>query len=137
MSQLLLATGLALGALAIAAVLQRRKPAAPMQGSFVAPTQLDRQDFAYPEAPWLIAEFMADTCLVCDEVWKQVDAIDQGGVAIEKLEVNEAKLLHDRYRIDGVPTTVLADSNGVVRASWVGPIRPGELADTVRTLVAS
>jgi hypothetical protein len=78
---------------------------------------------------------MADTCLVCDEVWKQVDAIDQGGVAIQKLEVNEAQALHDRYRIDGVPTTVLADSNGVVRASWVGPIRSGELADTVRTLV--
>jgi hypothetical protein len=37
------------------------------------------------------------------------------------VEVSARRDLHDRYRIDGVPTTVIADADGVVRASFLGP----------------
>lgn len=44
-----------------------------------------------------------------------------GDVVVEEVEVSARKDLHDRYHIDAVPTIVVADRDGVVKASFVGP----------------
>ena len=42
-------------------------------------------------------------------------------VVVQEVEVAGRRDLHDRYGIDAVPTILLADREGVVRASFVGP----------------
>ena len=41
-------------------------------------------------------------------------------VAVVEVEFASQRALHQRYGIDAVPTTVVADSQGVVRASFLG-----------------
>ncbi|HEY4332527.1 MAG TPA: hypothetical protein VGM78_08160, partial [Ilumatobacteraceae bacterium] len=38
-----------------------------------------------------------------------------------------ARDLHTRYKIDAVPTLVIADREGVVRASFLGPVSATDL----------
>jgi hypothetical protein len=37
------------------------------------------------------------------------------------------RVLHDRYRIEAVPATLVADDQGVVVASFVGPVAVADL----------
>ena len=39
---------------------------------------------------------------------------------MEEVEVGRRRDLHHRYSVDAVPTLVVADAEGVVRASFVG-----------------
>jgi hypothetical protein len=41
-------------------------------------------------------------------------------VAVDEVEVGRRRDLHHRYGVDAVPTLVVADAHGVVRASFVG-----------------
>jgi hypothetical protein len=40
---------------------------------------------------------------------------------VQEVEISARRDLHQRYSIDAVPIIVLADAEGVVRASFVGP----------------
>jgi hypothetical protein len=42
-------------------------------------------------------------------------------VAVDDVEVTARRDVHERYGIEAVPTIVVADADGVVRASFVGP----------------
>jgi thioredoxin-like negative regulator of GroEL len=109
-------------AVAVALIVERRRPDAPTQSrTWPVPTQLDRRDFASPETPWLVAVFSSATCQSCAKAVgvAQVMASDQ--VAVDDVEVGARKDVHDRYGIEAVPTIVVADADGVVRASFVGP----------------
>ena len=48
-------------------------------------------------------------------------------VAVDDVEVSQRRALHERYRIEAVPITVVADAAGVVRASFVGPATATDL----------
>ena len=100
---------------------RRQRVDRPTQPKWAVPTQLDRADFARPEAPWLVAVFSSATCQSCAKAVgvAQVMASDQ--VAVDDVEVGARKDVHDRYGIEAVPTIVVADAEGVVRASFVGP----------------
>jgi hypothetical protein len=43
-------------------------------------------------------------------------------VAVQEVEVGVDADLHGRYSIDAVPTTIIADADGVVRGSFLGPV---------------
>jgi hypothetical protein len=64
-------------------------------------------------------------------VWEQARALAGDAVVVQEAEVTGRADLHERYRIDGVPAVVLADSDGVVRASFLGPVSAGELGATL------
>ena len=58
MDRVVLAVVLAGAVIALALVLQRRRPDAPSRGaSYEVPPQLDRNDFDRPDAPWLVVVF--------------------------------------------------------------------------------
>jgi hypothetical protein len=114
-------------AVAVALWLLRRRPDAPTAPSYTAPTQLDRADFTRPEAPWLVVVFASTACDACRSVWEAVAPLEAGPVAVQQLIVQDDATLHRRYRVGGVPTTVVADAEGVVRASWLGPVGASEL----------
>jgi hypothetical protein len=123
MARLIVVAVVVLAAVVVALLAQRRRPEAPTNPKDAdAPSQLDRADFPRPEAPWLVAVFSSATCLSCAQVRETAMALDSDQVVVFDAEVSAEAALHERYRIDAVPTTVVADSEGVVRRSFVGPI---------------
>jgi hypothetical protein len=121
-ARLLLALVLAAAAVAVTYVLRRRRAApAPTQGGWVAPAQLDRADFARPEASYLVALFSSATCRTCAAMAGKVAVLACDDVAVDEVEYSARAALHEKYRIEAVPIVVVADASGVVRARFIGP----------------
>jgi thioredoxin-related protein len=110
-----------------AAARRRRVPDAPTQRRFSAPQQLDRDDFARPEAPWLVAVFSSATCDVCAQVVAKAAVLECRDVAVVDVEYTANRDLHEKYSIDAVPTLVIADAHGVAVATFLGPMTATDL----------
>ena len=122
MERLLIVAAIALVAVVVAAVVQRRQPpSTPAETGYHVPAQLHRPDFDRPGAEWLVVVFTSATCATCAGMWEKARQLESDAVAVAEVEVTARRDLHDRYGIDGVPTTVVADAEGVVRASFLGP----------------
>ncbi len=121
---------LVFGAITIAAALAAllgRKPGAPAGNTQHVPTLVDRGDFRRPKAPWLVAVFTAATCNTCAGVWERAQLLESSEVTVTQVEVEQSKAIHDRYRIDSVPTLVIADVDGLVKRAFLGPVTAAEL----------
>jgi protein-disulfide isomerase len=105
-----------------ALIIQRRTHVdAPTQPeSFEVPAMLDRADCVRPDAPWLVVVFSSTTCLSCQDAWEKARLLESDEVAVQDVEVSDDQELHQRYGIDAVPMIVVADDEGVTRASFVG-----------------
>ena len=126
--RIVLALALALVALGVAAYLQRReRPSAPIRTGWSVPAQVDRADFDRPDAPWLVAVFTSATCSSCAGVWQRAGHLASDAVVVQELEHGRDKALHDRYAIDAVPATLVVDAQGVVVASFIGPVTATDL----------
>lgn len=108
-------------------VRRRRTPDAPTQRRFNVPQQLDRADFTRPDAPWLVVVFSSDTCDKCAEVRSKAAVLESDDVAVATIDFLADRALHERYRIDAVPTLVVVDADGVTRASFLGPMSAKDL----------
>lgn len=106
---------------------RRRVQDAPTQRRFTAPDQLDRADFARPDAPWLVAVFSSATCDACRDVIAKAAVLECADVAVAEIEYSRDATTHRRYSIDSVPTTVVADARGVVVATFHGPMTATDL----------
>src|SRR5580765_5501899 len=122
MERVFIAAGLAVAVAVLAWVVQRRRPEAPSQRRWAVPDQLDRADFERPGAPFLIAVFTSATCNSCAQTLENAREVASADVVAQEVEVAAHGGLHRRYNIEAVPTLVVADREGVVRASFVGPI---------------
>lgn len=120
MERLVVAAVLVLVAVVAARLLERRRPAPPTQPRWEPPTQLDRGDFDDADRPWLVAVFTSATCDSCRDVTAKAKVLASAEVVFQDIPWQERKDLHVRYAVEVVPTTVLADAEGVVRASFVG-----------------
>jgi hypothetical protein len=90
--------------------------------------QLDRNDFDRAGAPWLVAVFTSSTCASCaDVVSKAAAVLSADDVAVVEVAYQHRPDLHARYAIDAVPALVLADTDGVVRAGFLGPVTATDL----------
>jgi hypothetical protein len=128
MERVVLAVVLAALALGVAALLQRRqRPDAPVRTGYAVPAQVDRTDFARPDAPWLVAVFTSATCATCHGVWERAQPLASDAVALQELEHGRDRVLHDRYAIEAVPTTLVVDHHGVVVSSFIGPLTATDL----------
>lgn len=114
-------------ALVASAVVRRRTPDAPTQGGFQLPTQVDRNDFASPDVPWLVLLFTSATCDACSDMVNKANVLQSREVAVVNVEYGANKELHARYSIDAVPSTVIVDTQGVVRQGWLGPVKAQDL----------
>lgn len=114
-------------AVVVALIIEKRRPAPPTQPTWAVPSQLDRDDFDRPDAPWLVAVFTSATCDTCANVVTKVRPLESPEVAIQEVEAVARKDLHQRYAIDAVPMLVVADAEGVVRGSLVGPASAEEI----------
>ena len=129
LSRALIAIGIVAIAVVVAVVLRRRNRGvdAPTQGEHHVPVQLDRADFARPDAPWLVVVFSSSTCQTCGDVVTKAKVVESPEVAVVEVEYTAQRTLHTKYAIDGVPCLVLADGRGVVRASFLGPVTATDL----------
>lgn len=128
MERLLVAVAI-VGVVAIVAVIVRRRrtPDAPTQRRFSAPTQLDRAEFVRPQALWLVVVFTSATCEMCHSVLAKADVLASNDVAVQEIEYGTNRVIHERYSIDAVPTLVIADVQGVVVATFIGPMTATDL----------
>ena len=120
MERLLIAAVLVAVAVLVAFVVERRRPAAPTQPRWAVPAQLDRTDFDGADRPWLVTVFTSTACESCTRASAKASVLASPQVAYQDVSYQERADLHDRYAIEAVPTIVLADGDGVVRASFVG-----------------
>jgi hypothetical protein len=121
--RLLLAAALVAVALVVAWWLERRRalPDAPTQPrNFTLPAQLDRADFADPAKEKLVVVFTSATCDSCAETVAKAQAVESPTVAYDEIPWQTRKDLHDRYGIEVVPATLVADGDGVVTATFIG-----------------
>jgi hypothetical protein len=112
----------------------RRKVAPPTQGRAVFPQQLDRRDFPRPEAPWLVALFTSSTCDSCEGLIDKARPLESEHVSVTEVEYTAHRALHERYKIEAAPITVLADADGVTRASFVGAFSATDLWNALAEL---
>ncbi len=117
----------AVAAVVAAIVRRRRSTDPPTQGGFELPVQLDRTDFDRPESPWLVAVFTSATCASCADVVSKAAVLSAADVAVVEVTYQQRPDLHARYAVDAVPALVLADSEGVVRVGFLGPVTATDL----------
>ena len=115
------------GAFVIGRLAQRRRPDAPVRTGWNVPEQLDRADFARADAPFLVAVFTSATCATCADIMSKVAVLESDAVAVHEAEYGRDRALHTRYGIDAVPVVVIADGEGVVRRSFLGPTSVADL----------
>jgi len=133
MQQIVVAIAVIVGAVGLGLVLRvRGRVAAPTQPTRAVPTQLDRADFA-TQTPWLVAVFSSATCHTCADVVSKATVLQSAEVGVVNIEFASDRELHRKYDVQAVPIVVIADSEGVVRAGFAGPVTAeglwGALAD--------
>lgn len=127
-TQVVVAIAIVILAVGVSAVLRRRRSIdAPTQRTFAVPEQLDRSDFVRPDAPWLVAVFTSATCATCASVAEKAKVLESDEVAVAEVEFNADRRVHERYRIEAVPSIVIVDADGVMQRSFVGPVSATDL----------
>lgn len=114
-------------AIGVSLLLRRRQVDAPTQASFELPVQLNRNDFASPQVPWLVVVFTSSTCDACRDVAIKAEVLASRDVAVVRVDFALNPDLHARYKIEAVPAVVIADHAGVVKAGFLGPIKAQDL----------
>jgi len=128
MERIVIALAIVVVAAAVALVQRRRRVRdAPTQPHFEAPAQLDRDDFPFVDREWLLVAFTSATCHTCEDVARKAAVVASASVGVAEIEYPAQRALHERYAIAAVPTAVLADRDGVVRASFLGPVSATDL----------
>jgi Thioredoxin len=122
-----LAVALIVLAIVVALVIERRRAAPPPRDVYPVPRQLDRSDFPRADAPWLVALFSSTTCESCEKLPAKLAVLESADVATCEIEYHAQRDLHRRYEISGIPTTLVADATGVVRAAFVGAFTATDL----------
>ncbi len=113
-------------------VSRRRRHDPPTQPRRQLPTQLDRADFDRPNpdgvtVPWLVAVFSSEACSTCADVIAKAEVLRSDDVIVVNVPFQTARDVHERYGIDAVPCLLIADSNGVVQAGFLGPVTATDL----------
>ncbi|MFM8856185.1 MAG: hypothetical protein ACKOI2_03035 [Actinomycetota bacterium] len=128
MNNLIIGLAIAVVVGVVAIVMRRRQVLdAPTQRTYTVPSQIDRADFGVPPEEWLIVVFTSTTCPVCADVSAKALALASRHVAIRIADYSNDRAVHERYSIDAVPAVVIADSSGVVRHHFLGPVTATDL----------
>jgi len=113
---------------------RRRRTHAPSQGTASTPAQLDRLDFDRPDAPWLVVLFTSNACASCAGLYDKALPLASEDVAVVEVEFPGRRALHERYHVQAAPMTLVADHEGVVRATFLGTFSAADLWNAVAEL---
>src|SRR4051812_45888361 len=85
-TRIVLAVAIFAVAAAVAWWLERRRVTAPpTQGRAIVPQQLDRLDFARPDAPWLVALFTSEHCDSCAGLFDKAKPLESDDVTVTEI----------------------------------------------------
>lgn len=128
MIQFVLAVVIAAIIIVIVRFRQKQRGAdAPTQPAWQFPAQLDPADFETNCDQWMVVVFISSTCSTCADVAAKAQVLESASVSVNTVDyINHAEL-HKRYEIDAVPITVIADSSGVVKRGFIGPVTATDL----------
>jgi hypothetical protein len=118
----------------VALVMRRQSPEPPPRDVYPVPKQLDRADFRRPDAAWLVALFSSAACDSCQGLDAKLEPLESSDVAINIADAEHFGALHRRYELAAIPTTVIADRDGVVRRAFVGAFTATDLWAAVAEL---
>lgn len=128
MQRLLIAVAIVVIAAVVGEVVRRRRRVdAPTQPRRELPVQLDRDDFAEPGVPWLVAVFSSETCSTCADVVRKAEVLRSHDVTVDIVTFQQRRDTHARYAIDAVPCLVVADADGAVLTGFLGPVTATDL----------
>jgi hypothetical protein len=133
-------TRLAIAAVILVAVggfawfLRRRPPAPPPRDVYPVPKQLDRADFPRPGTSWLVALFSSAACDSCEGLGEKLAPLESVDVAACEIDAESHGDLHRRYALAAIPTTLIADVDGVVQRAFVGAFTATDLWAAVAEL---
>lgn len=113
---------------------RRRRTNAPSQGTAATPAQLDRRDFDRPDAPWLVVLFTSHACASCEGLYDKALPLASEDVAVVEIEFPGRRALHERYQVQAAPMTLVADHEGIVRATFLGAFSAADLWNAVAEL---
>ena len=133
-SRIVIGVALLLAVGALAWFMRRRPPDAPPRDVYPVPKQLDRADFRRPEAAWLVALFSSAACDSCRGLDDKLGPLESGDVAVCIVDAEHFGALHRRYDVAAIPTTVVADADGVVCRAFVGAFTATDLWAAVAEL---
>ena len=113
----------------VVALASRRRQVtdAPTQREYNVPQQLDRDDFVRPGASWLVVIFSSATCDVCVGVAERAAILESSEVAVAIVDYGRERSLHEKYKIDAVPTLIVSDITGVTRKHFLGPVNATDM----------
>lgn len=130
MIQIVVAVAIVVVGAVVAYVVRRRDAGTFARGErWSVPAQLERMDFDEPHTPRIVVVFTSQTCDACATTWERVLEVVTDDMARQEVSYQERRDLHDRYGIDAVPTVLVADVEGVVEGSFVGPPSVDELTE--------
>ena len=118
----------------VALVMRRRPPEPPPRDVYPVPKQLDRADFPRPDAAWLVALFSSAACDSCHGLGDKLTPLESSDVAVCEIDAETQSELQRRYELAAIPTTVVADHEGVVRRAFVGAFTATDLWAAVAEL---
>lgn len=127
MTRLIIVGAVLLAAVIASLIMRRRAPQAPTSGGSTLPMQVDRSDFANASHEWLVAAFTSATCNTCADIERKVSVLATKSVAVHIAEFSEQRAVHEKYSIDAVPAVLMVDAQGVVHASFLGPVSATDL----------
>ena len=114
--------------------LRRRPPDAPPRDVYPVPKQLERSDFPRRDAAWLVALFSSAACDSCQGLGPKLAPLESADVVVCEIDAESHADLHRRYELAAIPTTVIADDEGVVRRAFVGAFTATDLWAAVAEL---
>ena len=80
--------------------------------------------------------FTSSSCDSCQGLFDKARPLESEQVSVTEVEWPAERALHERYRIDAAPITVLVDAEGVTRASFVGAFTATDLWNALAELRA-
>lgn len=122
MERLAIAAALVVIALAVALAVQRRRgSAAGSVPHSTVPATVDLASLGMDACPAIVV-FTEETCRTCAAAIAVVRGPAGAGVPVAEVPFAGARDLHRRHGIDTVPTTVVADGEGLVVDGWTGRV---------------
>jgi len=118
----------------ISFALQKRKPDPPTSPSYRAPTQLDPQDFDLSGTDYFFILFSSDKCDSCSGVWSYLSELNIDNLSSKNIDIEKNVDLASKYKIDGVPTTLLVNKTGEVQANFFGPINNESISELLESM---
>ncbi len=131
----------AAGVFAAAALIYLAIPRESPKALQFDPFEIARFDAARTERRPVLIDFMADWCIPCREmeattyvdpaVVREADRFVRLRADLTRQDESNQRII-ERFEINGVPTTMVVDSEGKIRKREVGYVGPGKLREFMR-----